>query len=261
MMNYRILGIVLLFAFACSKPEENFIKIPSEFHATIQERITADSTRSLFLEISSIHPVYCQSDSLVYTTVREDNQVSILILDSYKANDCIQKIYPLKSTISLPQFVDTLHIQIALGKASSIYGILTQNAKSYNLEILSGSGLQLKFPFTYKIPKNLVWGYAYPIGNEMINQIMLQNFIKDIEFDCYTNWLPTGYYSYFQIKENNSVILTDNPGFAGQFRNFYYTHAWSLQEMEAFFRSQSSKYSNLVGYKVTTGCGAQFLSN
>lgn len=261
MMFYRLFIGLSILAFSCSKPEENFIKIPSEFYATIQERILSDATRLIYLEVSSIHPLYCQSDSLVYNTTIVGHQANIEILDSYKANDCIQKIYPLKSTIPLPAFSDSLFVEIALGKASVISAVLTKNDLSYNLSILSGTGLQLKYPFTYKIPKTLVWGYAYPFGSDMTSQIMLQNFIKEIEFDCYTNWLPEGYYSNFQIKANNQVILTDNPGFAGNFKNFYYIHKWSQKQMEDFFQGLSSKYSNLVGFKVSSGCGFQYLSN
>lgn len=260
MRNYLL--ILILFTLgSCSKPEENYIKIPSEFHATIQEQINTNGSRNLFLEISSITALYYQSDSLVYNSTVTGNVVQIEVLDSYKANDCLQKVFNLKSRIALPAFTDTLNIFIELGNASIIKAQLSSTPKEYNLTILEGQGLQLKYPGTLKIPQNLVWGFAYPIGSYPTNEIMLQNFIKDLEFDCYTNWLPQGYYSYFLIHDNNNVVLTYNPGFPGSFRNFYYTHKWSDPEMLAFFLNLSNKYSNLIGYNVISGNGLRFGSH
>ncbi|MBK8955738.1 MAG: hypothetical protein IPM34_09290 [Saprospiraceae bacterium] len=260
-MRNSLILLGFLVMMGCTKPEENFVKIPSEFYATLQEEILENGNRELYLELSSINSAYCQSDSLVYEITSGDNAVQIKIFDSYKANDCIQKVFELKSRIALPSFSDTLNISIELGDASHIKALLHETPKEYVLDIVEGQGLQLKYPWTFKVPQNLVWGYVYPIGSDPTNEIMLQNFIKDLEFDCYTNWLPKGYYSYFIIKENNQVFLTYNPGFAGTYRNFYYTHKWNDTEMENFFKNISTKYSNLVGYNVISGNGYRFSSH
>ncbi|MBK9108118.1 MAG: hypothetical protein IPM92_06965 [Saprospiraceae bacterium] len=260
MRSYLFLIVVILLN-ACSKPEENYIKIPSEFYAIIQEEVLPGGTRQLFLELSSITSQYCQSDSLVYHSTVNANEIQIEVLDSYKANDCFQKQFPLKSRIALPTFTDTLNILIELGNASLIKAQIYSAPKEYLMTISEGQGLQLKYPQTYKIPNNLVWGFVYPIGSDPTNEIMLQNFIKDLEFDCYTNWLPKGYYSYFDIKDNNTVVLTYNPGFVGSYRNFYYTHKWSDLEMQNFFQNLSTKYSNLIGYNVISGNGFHFSSH
>lgn len=106
-MRFLILVTALLIFSACTKLEENFIIIPSEFTIAVYESIKIDGTRDLQLELSSLIANYCQEDSLIYKTNYDSSFYSIQILDSYKANNCSQKNYFLKSNIAIPYFTRT----------------------------------------------------------------------------------------------------------------------------------------------------------
>lgn len=260
-MKYLFIVFTLVLHFTCSKPEETYIKIPSQFTATIQESILVNGDRDLYLELSSMNSDYCPFDSLNYQTSVDSNVLYIAISDSYKSNDCFQRNSYLKSRIKLPVFHDSLNIQIVLGSASVIHSSAYIKKNYYHVEIFEGTGLIKKpgIDRTYQIPSNLIWGYAYPISSG--NEVLMTNFERDIAFECNTGYLPKGYYSYFTILDNNVLKLTENPGIAGYLKNFYFPHSKSDQELIQFFESLAFKYSGLVGYEINSGSGKQFKSN
>lgn len=260
-MKYFSFLIILTLLSSCSKPEENFIKIPSEFSINIQEEIQSSGMREVWLELSSLNAQYCQDDSLVYNTSIDSLSVFIEILDSYKANDCSQKNYYLNSRIKLPEFTDSLHIQLSLGSASTIHCTVYSFKNYYTIEINEGKGLIKKYEKTYKIPQNLIWGFAYPKSIGPNGENAMINFKKDIEFDCNNYHLPKGYYTYFSVEDNNVLILSESPGIAGNYLNFYFSHSKTKEELIAFFDLLASEYVDLVGYKVTSGFGIEFKSN
>lgn len=261
MMKYYTFLFLLLALISCSKPEENFIKIPSEFEVSLEEEITNLSSRVLWLELSSMNNEYCPNDSLVYNVSSNINTLSINITSSYRANDCYQKNNNLKTRIQLPNFTDSLQIELNLSTASLINFTVFNNKNDYNIAINQGTGLTKKHPKTFKIPTNLIWGYAYPKSVGPASEVLMVNFKKDIEFDCDLRHLSKGYYSYFSILENNVLVLNENPGIAGNYLNFYYTHYKSEDQLIQFFDNLGSKYVDLVGYKINSGFGKEFKSN
>jgi hypothetical protein len=261
LMNYFKIAFLLLLLASCSKPEENFIKIPSEFNAVVQEEIMPNGERNLWLELSSMNSDYCEEDTLVYNGIQKDGYYSIEIFDSYKATDCLYRNYNLKSRIILPKFTDTLSIRVNLGTASTINCTIHNNKNDLRIEITDGIGLINKYPKTYKIPYNLLWGFAYPKSYGSNSELLMANFQKDIENDCPpTKHLEKGYYSYFTISDYNVLILNENTGITGNSTNFYYIHDKSEIELIEYFSTLASKYVDLVGYKITTGSGKEFNS-
>ncbi len=246
---------------SCSKPEENIIRIPSEFFISIREHITYPGVRSLYLDLSSIQSKYCTQDSLVYKLQRTGNTLNITVFDSYKTSGCLTQLDPLDGQIPLPSFTDSLYLNIRLGSASEIKACITEDSKKYLFNIIQGKGLISKYEQTYKIPDKLLWGYAYPVAVDPICESMIHNLVKEIEFECSTNWLPEGYYSSFSIEENNALIFSEHPSVAGKLLNFYFTHSWSEDEMNDFFQKLSLKYSKLVGFTIHTGTGKVYISN
>lgn len=260
-MKYFNLIFLLALLSSCSKPEENFIKIPSEFTITIQEEIKPTGLREKWIQLSSLNSFYCLDDSLVYNTSSGLNSISIEILDSYKANDCIQKVYFLKSRIKLPDFTDSLQLQLSLGSASIINCSFYNYKNYYTIQINDGTGLIKKYDKTYKIPENLIWGYAYPKSLGPNGNNALLNFNKDIEIHCNNYHLPKGYYTYFSVLEGNVLQLNENPGIAFTYVNFYYSHNKTELQLIEFFNELASKYIDLVGYKINSGYGLEFKSN
>ncbi|MBK8449871.1 MAG: hypothetical protein IPL42_07530 [Saprospiraceae bacterium] len=259
-MRYLKFIVFLFILGACSKPEENFIKIPSEFTVALQEQIQIDGNRILNLEFASLVNNYCPEDTMIYNSRVDSSQFRIQILDSYKANLCIHRKNYLKSIIPLPDIKDSLDVIISLGNASTINMRVYIHPKSYRLELIHGTGLTKKFDETKRLPKNIIWGYAYPKSTDPTSETLLNNFRKDIEFDCSTNRLEPGYYSYLTVQNNYSIILSDNPGIVGNSFNFYYFHYKSDVELVDFFTKISSTYSNLIGYKINSGSGKEFKS-
>lgn len=259
----RILALIIfiLISLACSKPEENFVRIPSEFYASVFETIKTNGERSLHLELSSKDKSYCESDSLIISKVESHQGVHIEILESYKANSCITRNFALNSVIDLPDFTDTLNLTLVLGSASTIRCMLVKLEKEYKFIIVEGSGITGLYEQTFKISDNLLWGYAYPIATDPTCESMMNNLVKAIEFDCSTNWLKEGFYSYFLVGQSNHIEFRVNPGIAGNHKKFYYTHNWSEEQMTEFFQQLSSDYANLVGFRIQTGSGKEFISN
>ncbi|HEX5626024.1 MAG TPA: hypothetical protein VFX48_08410 [Saprospiraceae bacterium] len=252
-----LLGISLLAA--CTKPEENYIKIPSEFSAVLHEQLQTDNNRrNLYLELSSLDAKYCLYDSLVYNQTLINQNFSIEILDSYHSNNCLQRKHYLKSRILLPEFSDSLNIQIELGAASIIAGTIYKTARSYTLDIRQGTGLTSKHNSTLRIPENLLWGYAYPKSIDPTTETLMNNFRLDIEFDCNNFRLPPGFYSYFSILDDHRLVFEENPGIAGKILVFYYTHTKSEVELDLFFSQLAAQYANLVGYQINSGTGKEF---
>ncbi len=260
-MKYIIALVLPLLIGSCSKPEENFIKIPSEFLINVQEEIISDGSRKIWLELSSIQAQYCQDDSLVYNQHQVLSEFNIEILDTYKANHCISRIFPLKSKILLPDFDSTLTLHIFLGSSSVITCAIQNNPDNYTFELVNGTGLILKHNKTFKIPLNLIWGYAYQKSFGPTSEILMSNFKKDIEYDCRTDRMPKGFYSYFSILDNNVLVLNENPGIAGNYLKFYYTHNKTNASLVEFFNGLAAKYVDLVGYKINSGAGHEFKSN
>lgn len=246
---------------SCSKPEENFVRIPSEFYASVFETINHDGNRKLHLELSSKDKSYCESDSLIINSYETSNDLHIEILESFKASSCITRSFALKSVIDLPEFFDTLELTLVLGSASTMKCMIIKNEKEYRFIIVDGSGISSLYDQTHKISENLLWGYAYPIATDPTCESMMNNLVKAIEFDCSTNWLSAGFYSYFVVHSGNQIEFRLNPGIAGSHRKFYYSHKWTDSQMTAFFKKLSSDYTNLVGFRIQTGNGKEFISN
>jgi hypothetical protein len=251
---------VLVVICSCSKPEENFTKIPSEFTAAIDEDINSNGEHLLWLELSSTNSQYCPDDSLVYQSSVINNIVTIELADSYKSNDCIQRNYFLKSRINIPQFTDSLQIDLQLGSSSLIHFTVFNFKNYYTIVINSGNGLREKYEKTYKIPQNILWGYAYPLSIGPTSDITIKNFKKDIENELNIVWLPKGYYTYFSVLDYNVLQLNENPGIAGSILNFYYSHNKSEDELKNYFNELTSKYVGLVGFKINSGSGQEYSS-
>lgn len=213
------------------------------------------------MELSSKDKSYCESDSLIISTHESNQGIHIEILESYKANSCITRNFALNSVIELPDFEDTMRLTLVLGSASTIHCMVVKLEKEYKFIIVNGSGITSLYEQTFKIPENLIWGYAYPIATDPTCESMMNNLVKAIEFDCNTNWLNPGFYSYFLVGQSNHIEFRINPGIAGNHKKFYYTHQWSEQQMEEFFRHLSSDYAHLVGFKIQSGTGKEFISN
>ena len=138
-MKIRLLYLFVFSLVACSKPEENSIRIPSEFFVSIRERINSSTDRDLFLDLSSMLSKYCSQDSLVYKLLPNGNTINITVFDSYKTNGCLNQLDPLDGQILLPKFADSLYLNIRLGSASETKAFITQTSKSYILNIQEGS--------------------------------------------------------------------------------------------------------------------------
>ncbi len=242
----------------CSKPEENFIRIPSEFQATVTESIHKDGSRSLYLELASISSNYCLGDSLVYNTTTTGADFNVSILESFKANECPSKRFPLDCRIPLEGFTDSMFLHIAFGKATTAMLLLTVDHEVYTLELIDGTGLKLKNFQTRKIPDKLLWGYAYMKSTDPANEQLLAKLIKEIEFDCSTHWLPEGFYSYFYLGSGNAITWVEDPGLAGGYRNFYYSYTWNEMELDQFFHSLAESYERLIGFHIRTSDGKVF---
>lgn len=250
--------LILNFLISCSKPEENFIKIPSEFSVSIVEQIEANKNRHLYLEIASLTSTYCQDDTLVYNETLDSFSLNIEILDTYKANSCYERKYLLSSFIPLPVFSDSLDVTVSLGSASVIKCRVYIWDKSYQIVILGGTGLNNTYQQTFKIPTNLIWGYAYPKSKEPTSESLMNSFKKEVEFDCLTHRLDPGFYSYFTITDNNLILLKTDPGIAGNYIKFYYFHSKTNDELDLLFSDLAEKYNNLVGYKINLGSGKEY---
>ncbi len=248
----------LCLLFGCSKPEENNINIPSEFSVSIVEQIPSLSTRQSFLEIASLTNSYCQEDTLIYNERKDSLHYQIDILNTYKANNCQDRKYFLRSLIALPDIVDSLDINVSLGSASLIKLRVYNDEKIFRIIILEGTGLKNKYSQTYKIPTNLIWGYAYPKSKEPTSETLMNSFRKDVEFDCQTHRLIPGFYSYFTITDSNILIYKDDPSIVGNYIIFYYFHSKSSHELDVFFNDLAEKYINLVGYQIYSGDGKQY---
>jgi len=254
LIPFLFVGILI----SCSKPEENFIKIPSEFSVSVVEQIQNTSSRNLYLELASLTSSYCQDDTLVYNIVQDSLEFRVEILDTYKANSCSERKFLLRSLIPLPDFADSLEVLVSLGSASSIRCRVYILEKQYQLVILQGTGLNNKYQQTFKIPKNLIWGFAYPKSKEPTSESLMNSFKKEVEFDCLTHRLDPGFYSYFTITDNNAMIFKADPGIAGTLIKFYYFHSKTDGELDVFFNDLAVKYINLVGYRIYTGSGKEY---
>lgn len=257
-MRLLVSSLILSFLVSCSKPEENFIKIPSEFSVSIVEQIQPSEIRHLYLEIASLTSTYCQEDTLVYNETLDSFSLNIEILDTYKANSCYERKYALSSLIPLPVFLDSLDILVSLGSASVIKCRVYILDKQYQIVILEGTGLNNTYQQTFKIPNNLIWGYAYPKSKEPTSESLMNSFKKEVEFDCLTHRLDPGFYSYFTITDNNSILFKADPGIAGNYIKLYYFHSKTNAELDLFFSDLADKYFNLVGYKINIGSGKEY---
>ncbi len=260
-MKYLPVVLVLFVISSCSKPEESFIKIPSEFYISIEEQIVPNGKRQVWLELSSTISQYCQEDSLVYNYDPRGLKVRIELLDTYKSEHCGVRIHPLKSRFLLPDFSSHLDLDISLGSSFLIDCIVLNNKADYSIQLIENKGLILKHEKTHKIPENLIWGYAYQKSFGTSNEVIMNNFKRDIEYDCKTDRLPKGYYSYFSILDNNILVLNENPGIAGKYLKFYYPHTKSNEELTALFNKLASTYVDLIGYQINSGSGLEFKSN
>ncbi len=261
-MKYFIYLFSLIILCSCSKPEENFIKIPSQFSVSVQEEIRSQSpTRGLVLELKSMKASYCAEDSLIHSSSYSGDLLTVSISETYKEYDCIQAAYYLKSRIPIPEFQDSIHIQIQLGASAVVNCTIFNYPTYYSIQINNGTGLVNTYEKTYKIPYNMIWGYVYPKSLNEDGQLLMNSFLRDIEFDCSAGRLQQGYYSYFSIVDKDVLVLNENLSIAGIYQNFYHPHEKSEEDLIKLFNSLASKYVNLVGYKINTGSGLEFKSN
>lgn len=251
-------GLMWVFL-GCTKPEENFIRIPSEFQVSVAEAVLEDGSRSLYLDLASISATYCLGDSLVYNTASNGFDFNVSVLESFKANECLSKRFSLDCRIQLKGFSDSMVLHIAFGKATTALLLLTDNRDFYKLELIDGTGLTLKTPQTRKIPDKLLWGYAYVKSTDPANEQLLTKLVKEIEYDCTTHWLPEGFYSYFYLGAGNSITWVEDPGLAGGYRNFYYSYSWNEVELDQFFHSLAESYERLIGFHIWTSDGKVFV--
>ncbi len=198
----------------CKKDELNpsvIINVEDDFYVDLFEDIS--NGENIFkINIKSIKDQDCLNAVIDYTPqiLEGEDRIILAINDILEPEICIPGRAPAFTSVPFENIKEKAYnIQINLKDIIINEGSLVINSKEYFLEMSTENGLELVHDRLYKIPKKAIWGY---VGYEEENHKMIaENFIKDLEeissIMSISDNFDIGYYGYFTILEDRSVLL------------------------------------------------------
>lgn len=208
--------LFLLIAFSNCKQEDIdpsvIINVDADFYIDMFEDIS-NGENTFNLTIKSIQNQECLNSIIDFTldTVGAENQIVLSINDIVEPETCIPGSAPAFSTVPLDHLKEEGYkIEINLKDVIVNTGSLTVNSDYYFLRMNTENGFKQLHQILHKIPKKAIWGY---VGyEEESGKTEAENFIKDLD-NIATNitnaGYDIGYYGYFTINEDRSVVLTE----------------------------------------------------
>ncbi len=197
---------LLLLLGACQKEEPDqgtLIQIEKEFEVSLWEQLSTDG-RDFQIIIESTETKECLNYRVDYAlNVFTENYI-ITLKSIVEPSDCLPGIAPAKAKISLGQPSDNFYnLDLNLGESINNKGRLTVSNDKYSLKLYTLNGLEQGNFDLWKIPENLVWGYA-TFNDEAYRQVAL-DFEAELKSITEEVQLNQGYYGYFEIDSDQAA--------------------------------------------------------
>ena len=206
-----LLLFTLAFLYGCPQKTDDIgdqiVDVKEEFLIDIWEELIGD-VRSFRIDLETIEEESCLNYGINYSVHMSNGNINITINDLEEPADCLPGNAPAREFVELGQWINGFfNVEINLRDAVVNEGRLTVSNDKYLLSMESEEGISLVRTRLFKVPISTIWGEVAYDDAELDNEV--NAFMADItELGQHRQYQP-GYYGYFSIEQDQSLILRD----------------------------------------------------
>ena len=208
---YTCLLVISLVGCDLTSIEEPIIigELDDEFKVALWERLSPQN-RSLELIIETLEIEPCQNAQILTSVLQNGNDFRVGLLDIERPSDCLPGEGPATANINLGQFEPGVYnLDINLKNTVSNEGQIVFRNNTYQINMVSKNGIQIKRGTLHQVPTSYFWGYfAYEEGQNEETQAEVLNGLAD---HGALIKLEDGDYGYFRISNGVVSKVFDQP--------------------------------------------------
>ncbi len=233
--------------------KETIVKVTPEFAIDIFEKL--GDTREFQFKVSTLEKQECTNFTISTNAALSFNRVTLNVIDLLPPTDCVQGYAPAYGVAEvgiLPS--GYFNLDIHLKNAINNDGMLSVYTDSIVVDLDSEDGLDLIHKVLCRIPETAIWGYTAFDDNDSGADIAAA-FKADLTGITQPAKFPQGYYGYFDLDENDNLILSPAPAHI-YFQTFLMTYNGDIKNVEDLVQSYRAAAAGAdVEFAVFTGTG------
>ena len=252
----NIFTLIILFGSCTKDPVVGpvNIDIEDEFNVLLWESLS-ENERAFNLNIETILSNSCENAEIEYTQYSQPEGIFVTVKDIIN-DHCTAGTFPAKANVPIGVLtVDEYDLDINLKNVIPNKGKLLVTNDYYEITISDPNGIIIPNNRLYKIPENSIWGYvAY---EDASGEVPHDNFMAELN-DVTNSISPTpGNYGYFNIEQNNSILLSDNLSQL-HIKPFIFKYDGTDNQLENLRATYNSSNFPGMAFKIYTSTGKVF---
>ncbi len=210
--------------------KDTVVKVQAEFRVDLFEELK--DSRNFQFRLKTIDPQPCINNSIDFTSSRVLSRLNLAIHEIIEAPDCIEGMVPVSAEAGLGFLgIGTYEVQINLKNTIVNEGVLQVTDEAFVLSMSTENGYELVREELRRIPNRYIWGYvAYDEKN--VAEQQANNFLSELAGMTSQSVLTKGYYGYFTINDDRTVVFPTAPE-QSFFKTFHYQSNGNMNDIKA----------------------------
>lgn len=207
-MRFFLSLISLLIISSCSLIEpagQDIFNLNEDFELQLFERIEPN-IRQLELIVRTAEKQPCENAEIQLTSQILQNGL-LLRLENILAPDetaCIPRETIITNEIPIAPFTGNMDLIVQIKDILEHRGFISSNAETAAFFLLEAEGLKISRNELRKIPSRLIWGSVSAKDEDRLP--VLEAFIDSLESQSVKANLNPGYYSYFDVNDDEGIV-------------------------------------------------------
>ena len=208
----------------------------------------------LIIRTTDPHPCSNATIASESSVSRDFIEVTINAIEDPMDCDSIPVILQSSETI-LPAEKDQYYLNLSLRNVIDNSGSIRIEDDHISLSIEDPRGIVIDPAVTYRLPDNIIWGYART--NEHDFGGVLVDFVTDLSLLCQATILNDGAYSGFEI-DAQGVLKFDEEASIMSEETFYFQYTGDDSALESLISTYRADHGNRAEFAIFNTLGKSF---
>lgn len=257
--RFSFLILILTVVLSCSKDDTPpvIVDIPVTFQLQMREKLGAGSgNRPLEFHIASVEKLDCQNYQIDFYFSRKGRNLFLALKDFILSEPCVPGEGLANAAASLGVLnKDSYPLVISLKDVIENEGQLLVSDQAYTIKLKTSDGILASPASLLRIPDNALWGEVHTPSDSAAAKA--ESFLEELEQISSELVLAPGYYGFFQIEEDGSLVLLE-PEAGEDVISFYYSYQGGGDELLSLLSAYRNEGGGGLTIRLYDALGASY---